>query len=71
MGGGPRVCGTGPGAEGGDARRPCHGHAAAIGRLQRGWGLAARVAEAGEKRSARGRLRRAVAERGQGRAAGR
>jgi hypothetical protein len=36
MGRDPRACGAGPDTEGGDARRPCHGHAAAIRRLQRG-----------------------------------
>jgi hypothetical protein len=34
--GGPRACGAGPDAQGGDARRSCHGHAARIRRLRRG-----------------------------------
>jgi hypothetical protein len=54
MGGGPRVCGAGPDTEGGDARRPCHGHAAGIRRLQRGLVLGSAGGRgAGEKRRAR------------------
>jgi hypothetical protein len=34
--GDPRARGAGSDAEGGDARRPCHGHAARIRRLRRG-----------------------------------
>jgi hypothetical protein len=54
MGGGSRVCGAGPDTEGGDARRPCHGHAAGIRRLQRGLGFGSAAAEArGKKERAR------------------
>jgi hypothetical protein len=50
--GGPRACGTAPYVEGGDARRPCHDHAASIRRRWRGvgLGLAARAAGARGKR---------------------
>jgi hypothetical protein len=61
--GDPRGCGAGPDAEGGDNRRPCHGHEARIWRLRRGVGFAARAAGArGKRERARGWLRRVVAE---------
>jgi hypothetical protein len=41
---GPRACGAGPDVEGGDAQRPCHGHAACIRRLRRGTRVRARGA---------------------------
>jgi hypothetical protein len=55
MGGGPRVCGAGPDTEGGDARRPCHGHAAGIRRLQRGLGFGGVGGRGAGKRGVRGR----------------
>jgi hypothetical protein len=65
-GGGSRVCGAGSGAEGGDARRPCHGHAAAIERLQRGLGLGSAGGRGGGKVERARAVAAAVAERGQG-----
>jgi hypothetical protein len=70
-GSGPRVCGAGPDTEGGDARRPCHGHAVGIGRLQHGLGLGSAAAEARGKRGARGRaVAPVVVERSGARAGG-
>jgi hypothetical protein len=63
-------CGAGPDAEGGDARRPCCGHAARIRRLRRG----ARVYGAGDHGAGeKGAPARAVTPgcRGAGRRAGR
>jgi hypothetical protein len=60
--GDPRACGTGPDTEGGDARRPCHGHTAGIGRLQRGLGLGSAGDQGVGKREARAGGYGAVAE---------